>query len=119
MEDEVWVRCPFCHEKQLLVVDPDTSGSFVQDCDVCCKPWQVPDHSLGSDFQNYARLGNRAHFIWGEADTTTPVWQGRALQRLVPGSTLTIIPRVGHIPYIEDPAAFNEALLHALAQNAR
>lgn len=41
MEDEVWVRCPFCHEKQLLVVDPDTSGSFVQDCDVCCHPWQV------------------------------------------------------------------------------
>lgn len=78
-----------------------------------------PDHSLGSDFQNYARLGSRAHFIWGEADTTTPVWQGRALQRLVPGSSLTIIPRVGHIPYIEDPAAFNEALLHALAQNAR
>lgn len=41
MEDEAWVRCPFCHEKQLLVVDPDTSGSFVQDCDVCCHPWQV------------------------------------------------------------------------------
>lgn len=41
MEDEAWVRCPYCHERQLLVVDPGTEGAFVQDCDVCCRPWQV------------------------------------------------------------------------------
>jgi Cysteine-rich CPXCG len=41
MEDEAWVICPYCRERQLLVVDPDTSGSFTQDCDVCCHPWQV------------------------------------------------------------------------------
>jgi hypothetical protein len=41
VDDECWVQCPFCHEEQLLVVDPQTVGSFVQDCDVCCRPWQV------------------------------------------------------------------------------
>jgi len=39
--DEADVRCPYCREWQLLYVDPDTQGSFVQDCDVCCRPWQV------------------------------------------------------------------------------
>ena len=41
VDDELWVRCPYCHESQLLYVDPETAGSFVQDCDVCCRPWQV------------------------------------------------------------------------------
>jgi hypothetical protein len=41
MDDECQVRCPYCHEEQLLVVDPQTEGAFVQDCDVCCRPWQV------------------------------------------------------------------------------
>ena len=28
-------------EWQELDLDPDTRGSFVQDCEVCCHPWQV------------------------------------------------------------------------------
>lgn len=39
--DEVRVECPWCFEAQLLVVDPETSGALVQDCDVCCRPWEV------------------------------------------------------------------------------
>ncbi|MBO6936506.1 MAG: CPXCG motif-containing cysteine-rich protein [Deltaproteobacteria bacterium] len=35
------VVCPWCHQAQLLVVDPSTRGRMVQDCDVCCRPWQV------------------------------------------------------------------------------
>ncbi len=41
MDDEAWVQCPFCFETQLLVVDPETRGQLVQDCDVCCRPWTV------------------------------------------------------------------------------
>ncbi len=44
LDDEVTVTCPYCHEAQLLVVDPETAGGFVQDCDVCCHPWQVEVH---------------------------------------------------------------------------
>jgi hypothetical protein len=35
------VRCPYCHERVELYVDPDTTGSFVEDCAVCCRPWAV------------------------------------------------------------------------------
>lgn len=41
LEDEATVECPHCGESQLLVIDPETTGQFVQDCDVCCSPWTV------------------------------------------------------------------------------
>ena len=41
MRDSVQVQCPFCFEWQELDLDPSTEGAFVQDCDVCCRPWQV------------------------------------------------------------------------------
>jgi transposase-like protein len=37
--DEATVTCPYCSEPQLVVVDPETSGDMVHDCDVCCRPW--------------------------------------------------------------------------------
>jgi hypothetical protein len=40
-EDTATVRCPYCHERIELYVDPDTQGAFVEDCEVCCRPWQV------------------------------------------------------------------------------
>jgi hypothetical protein len=41
VQDEVEVSCPFCGETMTLVIDPSTTGAFVQDCDVCCNPWAV------------------------------------------------------------------------------
>lgn len=42
MDPDVWtVTCPYCFESMETWVDPATSGSFVQDCEVCCQPWQV------------------------------------------------------------------------------
>lgn len=41
MEDSKRVRCPYCHEWVDLYVDPDTTGVLVEDCAVCCRPWQV------------------------------------------------------------------------------
>lgn len=35
------VTCPYCGEELELFVEGDVSGSFVQDCEVCCRPWQV------------------------------------------------------------------------------
>jgi hypothetical protein len=40
-EDVVTVQCPYCRERVQLYVDPDTTGTFVEDCEVCCRPWQV------------------------------------------------------------------------------
>jgi len=40
-DDTVTVRCPYCREKVQLYVDPGTEGTFVEDCEVCCRPWRV------------------------------------------------------------------------------
>ena len=39
--DEFLVTCPYCGEEVQIYVEPDTRGSFVQDCEVCCNPWRV------------------------------------------------------------------------------
>lgn len=37
------VRCPYCGEEAELDVDEGGGShqSYVQDCPVCCQPWQV------------------------------------------------------------------------------
>lgn len=37
------VTCPYCGEPAEVAVDEDGGSrqSFVQDCPVCCQPWQV------------------------------------------------------------------------------
>ena len=41
MTDSTLVQCPWCWETISLYVDPDTTGEFVEDCEVCCRPWSV------------------------------------------------------------------------------
>ena len=41
VEDTVRVRCPYCREWVDLYIDPDTTGTLVEDCAVCCRPWSV------------------------------------------------------------------------------
>ena len=43
MSDSIPLNCPYCGEEVDLDVD-DTGGgrqSYVQDCPVCCQPWEV------------------------------------------------------------------------------
>jgi pimeloyl-ACP methyl ester carboxylesterase len=53
--------------------------------------------------------------IWGDEDTITPLAQGIAMQRRT-GARLVRIPGVGHIPHLEDPRAFDEALASVLEE---
>ena len=39
--DEIEVQCQYCFERVEITIEPDTWGSFVQDCEVCCNPWRV------------------------------------------------------------------------------
>jgi len=41
MEDSFQVTCPYCGETVELFLESDVEGSLVQDCEVCCNPWQV------------------------------------------------------------------------------
>ena len=35
------VQCPYCGEEVEIYLEPDLLGTLVQDCEVCCRPWQV------------------------------------------------------------------------------
>lgn len=73
--------------------------------------------AASADRTAYAKLSAPVAILWGEKDTVTPVEQARDLQTLLPaGSELTLLPGLGHIPQIEDPALFNDALLKTLAK---
>nr|WP_312892783.1 alpha/beta fold hydrolase [Allostreptomyces psammosilenae] len=46
----------------------------------------------------------------GRDDEFTPVADAELMHRLIPGSTLTVIPGAAHMPNLERPAEFNQAL---------
>jgi pimeloyl-ACP methyl ester carboxylesterase len=75
------------------------------------------DRSAASTDRNaYARLTLPVAVLWGEKDSVTPVAQAFDLKTLLPKATLTLLPGLGHIPQIEDPELFNDALLKALGK---
>jgi hypothetical protein len=41
MDDRFWVTCPYCGEDLEIYIEPDVTGTLVQDCEVCCNPWRV------------------------------------------------------------------------------
>lgn len=54
------------------------------------------------------------HILWGERDDVTPLSQGQDLAALIPGSGLSVMAGVGHIPQIEAPDLFQANLANAL-----
>jgi pimeloyl-ACP methyl ester carboxylesterase len=70
--------------------------------------------AMSADRGAYAGMTIPVAILWGDRDTVTPVEQARDLRTLLPQSTLTLLPGLGHIPQIEDPDMFNAALLKAL-----
>jgi hypothetical protein len=41
LETTFSVSCPYCGEHLEIYIEPDVMGTLVQDCEVCCRPWQV------------------------------------------------------------------------------
>lgn len=41
VDDWIEVECPYCGETIGIYLDPETRGQLVQDCEVCCSPWQL------------------------------------------------------------------------------
>jgi pimeloyl-ACP methyl ester carboxylesterase len=70
--------------------------------------------ALSADRGSYRNLKLPVMLLWGDQDSVTPLEQAHDLQTLLPQATLTLLPGVGHIPQIEDPDMFNNALLKAL-----
>ncbi len=58
----------------------------------------------------YAAIGCPTLLIAGAEDEVTPPAQLAILNALIPGSRLAILPRLKHLPMVEDPAAFLAAV---------
>ena len=74
-------------------------------------------NAASADRAAYAKMKLPVAILWGDKDNTTPVEQALDLRTLLPPETaLILLPGLGHIPQIEDPALFNDALLKALGK---
>lgn len=51
------------------------------------------------------------HVLVGDEDELTPADVSRRMAERIPGAKLTVLPEAGHISNIEQPTAFNEAIL--------
>jgi hypothetical protein len=47
-ETAATVLCPYCGEINEIALDPGSGNQqqYVEDCQVCCRPWQVAVHYL-------------------------------------------------------------------------
>ncbi len=71
---------------------------------------------LGDDVRPLLpRIRSRTLLVWGALDPLTPLAQGQAMARAIPGARLRVFRAAAHIPMVEWPEAFNRALLAFLA----
>jgi pimeloyl-ACP methyl ester carboxylesterase len=54
--------------------------------------------------------------IHGDADVPVPLEQAQALAAGIPGARFVVLPRVGHLPWVERPDAANSAVLSFLTE---
>ncbi len=62
-----------------------------------------------------ARIAVPTLVLVGEQDAVTPVENSQLMAGRIPGSRLEIIPQAGHLSCLENPSAFNDALLRFLS----
>jgi pimeloyl-ACP methyl ester carboxylesterase len=53
--------------------------------------------------------------VWGQKDMGVPLKVGQRINRLIKGSFLVAIPDAAHVPQLDQPEAFNEAVERFLA----
>ena len=41
MNEAFPVTCPYCGEEVDVYLEEDLHGVLIQDCEVCCNPWQL------------------------------------------------------------------------------
>jgi Cysteine-rich CPXCG len=57
MDPHFLVTCPYCGEEVEIYLEPEIRGALVQDCEVCCNPWQlrVSDEEDGERYLEVTR----------------------------------------------------------------
>ncbi len=68
-----------------------------------------------TDFENiYKRVPVKTSLIYGEDDLITPKEIGEKIGKLIPKSTLTIIPKTTHLAHEEKPEIFSQVIYKEL-----
>ena len=57
-----------------------------------------------------SRITAETLLIWGGEDTFTPVSDGQAMERAIPGSGLVVLPGAGHYSFIDQAYAFGRVV---------
>lgn len=60
------------------------------------------------------RIEQQTLIIWGEQDNFFPIAYGEAAAKTMPHATLHRIKEAGHLPFLDQPTAFNDALIQFL-----
>ena len=75
----------------------------------------LSDHRAPYSAQELSKILVPALFVWCRQDQITPLSWGEDFASAVPGSSLAVIDGCGHLPNLEKPAEFNQAVLKFLA----
>ena len=70
----------------------------------------LSDHRAPYSPQELARINVPTLFVWCREDEITPLSWGEDYAAAVPGAKLAVLDRCGHLPNIEQPKQFNEAV---------
>ncbi len=76
--------------------------------------WPIPDRGLA---KRAHRINMPTLLLWGDSDGVVPSVYGEAFEELLPNATLQIIDRCGHLPQLERPEQFIEAVRRFLADH--
>ena len=66
----------------------------------------------------YALIRSSVLLIWGDADTETPLWMGREMEKLIPDAGLVIFEGGSHFAYLEQKERFNLIVRHFLTEGS-
>ena len=65
----------------------------------------------------YERITQSTLLIWGDADTETPLWMGKQMERAIPDAGLVILENGTHFAYLEQLQRFNTIAAHFLKED--
>jgi len=74
-----------------------------------------PKNARSTNPASYGALDLPIALIWGVEDTVTPPAEADALKDALGGAPVIWLDDVGHIPQVEDPGLFHNALARAIA----
>lgn len=64
----------------------------------------------------YPGIGVPTLLIWGDADTETPLWMGREMEKLIPDAGLAVLEGGSHFAYLEQAGRFNAIVKHFFSE---